>query len=72
LGKTAVETVTILKEVVKNKSMSKHKCMSGLITLKEVKYLLKTSHVVDPFPQAEMTKMYMCLELLRIAQNTGE
>jgi hypothetical protein len=57
LGKTAVETVTMLKEAVKDKSMSKHKCMSGLITLKEVKCLLKTNHVVDPLPQAEMIKM---------------
>jgi hypothetical protein len=57
LGKTAVETVTMLKEAVKYKSMSKHKCMSGLITSKEVKCPLKTNNVVDPLPQAAMTKM---------------
>jgi hypothetical protein len=38
-GKTAVETLTMLKEAVKDKSMSKHRCMSGLIISKEVKYL---------------------------------
>jgi len=57
LGKTAVETVTMLKEAVKDKSLSKHTCMSGLITLKEVKCLLKTNHVVAPLPQAEVIKM---------------
>jgi hypothetical protein len=31
LEKTAVETVTMLKEAVKEKSMNKHKCMGGLI-----------------------------------------
>ena len=31
LGKTAVETVTMLKEAVKDKSMSKHKCIGGLM-----------------------------------------
>jgi hypothetical protein len=51
LGKTAVETVTTLKEAVKFKSMSKYKCMSGLIISKEVKCLLKTNHVVDPLPR---------------------
>ena len=50
LGKTAVETFRMLKEAVKDKSMSKHKCMSGVIILKEVKCLLKTNHVVDPLP----------------------
>jgi hypothetical protein len=57
LGKTAVETVTVLKEAVKDKSMSKHKCMSGLIISKEVKCLLKTNHFLDPLQQAEMMKM---------------
>jgi len=57
LGKYAVEIVTMLKEAVKDKSMSKHKCMSGLIISKEVKCLLKTNHVVDPLLPAEMTKM---------------
>jgi hypothetical protein len=57
LGKTAVETVTMLKEAVKDKSMSKHKSMSGLIISKEVKCLLKTNHIVVSLPQAEMTKM---------------
>ena len=47
LGKTAVETIAMLKEAVKDKSMSKHKCMSGLIISK---CLLKTNHVVDPLP----------------------
>jgi len=55
LGKTAV--VTMLKEAVKDKSMSKHKCMSGLIISKEVQCLLKTNHVVDPLPRAEIMKM---------------
>jgi len=30
--------------------------MSELIISKEVKGLLKTNHVLDPLPQAEMTK----------------
>jgi len=46
LGKTAVETVTMLKEAVKNKSMIKHNCMGGLIISKEVECLLKTNHVI--------------------------
>jgi hypothetical protein len=50
LGKIAFETVTMLKEAVKDKSMSKHKCMSGLIISKEVKRLLKTNHVLYPLP----------------------
>jgi len=50
LGETAAETVTMLKEAVKDKSMSKHKCMSGLIISIEVERLLKTSHVVAPLP----------------------
>jgi len=49
-GKTAAETVTMLKEAVKDKSMRKHKCISGLIISKEAKCLLKTNHVVDPLP----------------------
>jgi len=57
LGKTAAETVIMLKEAVKDKSMSKHKCMNGLIILIEVKCLLKINHILDPFPPAEMTKM---------------
>ena len=47
----------MLKEAVKDKSMSKHKCMSGVIISKEVKCLLKTNHVVDPLPRAETTNM---------------
>ena len=50
LVKTAVETVTMLKEAIKDKSMSKHKCMSGFIISKEVKCLLKTNHVLDSLP----------------------
>ena len=34
LGKTAVETVTMVKAAVKDKFTSKHKCMSGLIIQK--------------------------------------
>jgi len=56
-GKTAVETVTMLKEAVKDKCMSKHKCMIGVIISKEVKCLLKTNNVVAPLPRVEMTKM---------------
>ena len=55
--KTAAENITMLKEAVKDKSMSKHKCMSGLIISKEVQCLLKTNQIVDPLAQAEMTKM---------------
>jgi hypothetical protein len=47
----------MLKEALKEKSMSTHKCMSGLIISKEMKCLLKTTHVVAPIPQAEMMKM---------------
>jgi len=49
-GKTAAETVTMLKKAVKDKSMSKHKCMSGLIISKEVKFLLQTNYVVAALP----------------------
>jgi hypothetical protein len=48
LGKTAIETVTMLKEALKDKSVSKHKCIYGLIISKEVKCLLKTNNVVAP------------------------
>ena len=57
LGKTAVETVTMLKEDAKDKYMSKHKCMSGLIISKEMKCLLKANHIVAPIPRAEMMNM---------------
>jgi hypothetical protein len=50
LGKTAVETVTMFKEAVKDKSTSKHKCRNGLIISKEVKCLLKTNYVVAALP----------------------
>ena len=56
LGKTAAETVTMLKEAVKDKSMSKHKCMSGLIISMGVKRLLKTSHVVAPLSMSRNDK----------------
>ena len=47
----------MLKEAVTDKPMSKHKCMSGLIISKEVKYLLKTNNVVAPLSRVEMTKI---------------
>jgi len=68
LGKTAVETVTMLKEAVKDKSMIKHKCMSGLIISKDVKCLFKTNHVANPLPRAEMMKMLK--KFIRLSSQT--
>ena len=39
----------MLKEAVKDKSVSKHRCMRGLIISKQVKCLLNNNKVVDTF-----------------------
>ena len=65
MEKTAVTTVTMLKEAEKDKSISKQTCTSGLIISKEVKFLLKTNHNVAALPRAEikMLKKFTRLSL---------
>jgi hypothetical protein len=54
LGRTAAETVLMLKEAFKNEAMEVYKWFNHF---KKGKCLLKTNCVVATLPQAEMTKI---------------